>query len=293
MSARPEFAALVLALLALPAFATEKHAVKKIDDIAYATADSHPLKLDLYIPVDTKTPPPLVVYVHGGAWRNGSKAKPSIEPFAGDGFAIASIDYRLSPAARFPAQIHDIKAAIRFLRARQREYGFDARRIAIAGTSAGAHLATLAGVTNGVAELEGTLGDHRSESSAIQAILSYFGASNLTTILKQSTPHGVGMRAPALQLLLGDVPEKVPGLARLASPVFHVDKSDPPLLLFHGDQDVQMPINQSHELHGKYKEIGLPVQFEVVHGAGHGGKAFFDPPHYLTAYKFLDAYLRK
>jgi acetyl esterase/lipase len=293
MPARSRLVLLVAALAGVPVPAAEKHAVRTVADIVYANAGTTPLALDLYIPVDAKTPPPLIVYVHGGAWRSGSKAKPAVEPFAGEGFAVASIDYRLSPVAPFPAQVHDIKAAIRFLRARQREYGYDARRIAIAGTSAGAHLAALTGVTNGVRELEGSLGDDASESSAVQAILSYFGASNLTTILQQSTPHGVEMRVPALKLFLGALPAAAPDLARLASPVFHVDRSDPPLLLFHGDQDAQMPINQSHELHGKYKELGLPVQFEVVHGAGHGAKAFFEPPHYLTACKFLDACLRQ
>ena len=164
--------------------------------------------------------------------------------------------------------------------------------MALAGASAGAHLAVLAGVSSGVRELEGAAGDHPDESSGVQAILSYFGAGNLTTILQQSTVRGVEMRVPALKLLLGDVPSAVPEIARLASPVFHVDPSDPPLLLFHGDQDMQMPINQSHELHGRYKELGLPVQFEVVHGAGHGSKEFFNPARVQIARKFLGAHLR-
>ena len=96
------------------------------------------------------------------------------------------------------------------------------------------------------------------------------------TILKQSTPHGLSVRVPALNLLLGDAPEKTPDLAQLASPVFHVDAGDPPLLLIHGDQDPQVPINQSHELHAEYKEHKQPVYFEVVHGGAHGGDAFFD-----------------
>jgi dipeptidyl aminopeptidase/acylaminoacyl peptidase len=121
--------------------------------------------------------------------------------------------------------------------------------------------------------------------------VSFFGASNLTTILSQSTPRGVSMRTPALQLLLGDVPEKVPELARLASPVFHVDAQDPPLLLLHGDQDTQMPINQSHELEGKYGEHGLRVRFEVVHGAGHGGKQFFEAERMELVAKFLKSVL--
>ncbi|MDB4459325.1 prolyl oligopeptidase family serine peptidase, partial [bacterium] len=96
----------------------------------------------------------------------------------------------------------------------------------------------------------------------------------LNTILKQSTPHGLSVRVPALELLLGDVPEKKPALATLASPVTHVDANDPPLIILHGDQDPQMPINQSHELHHQYLQKGAYVEFYVVHGAAHGGKIF-------------------
>jgi metallo-beta-lactamase class B len=125
-------------------------------------------------------------------------------------------------------------------------------------------------------------------SSSVQAIVSYYGASNLTTILAQSTPFGVNMRAPALEKLLGAKPDAVPALAKLASPVFHVDANDPPLLLFHGDQDPQMPINQSHELQGAYEAQKLKVAFEVVHGAAHGGPAFYDAKRTEVAAKFLN-----
>ena len=205
---------------------------------------------------------------------------------------MASLNYRLSGVAMFPAQIHDIKAAIRFLRGNAKTYGYDATRIAILGTSAGAHLATLVGVTNGHQELEGEVGGYFDQSSEIQAIVSYYGASNLTTILKQSTPHGLSVRVPALDLLLGGQPEEKIELARLASPVFHVEASDPPLMILHGDQDPQMPINQSHELHNAYKKRALPVQFEVVHGAPHGGEMFSDEQRNAIVKAFLDKQLR-
>ena len=112
-----------------------------------------------------------------------------------------------------------------------------------------------------MAALEGTVSGNAEQSSDVQAIASYYGASNLTSILSQSTPHGLSVRVPALKLLLGDTPEKTEALAKLASPVFHVDKNDPPLLLLHGDQDPQMPINQAHELQGRYKELKLDVAF--------------------------------
>lgn len=272
--------------------AAEAEPFRKVSDIVYAEAGGHKLLLDLYQPGNT-TRPPLVVYVHGGGWRSGSKSSMPLTALVRSGFAIASVDYRLSPVARFPAQVHDIKAAIRFLRAKEADYGYDAARIAISGSSAGAHLAQLAGVTNGNLELEGEIGGHRAESSGVQAIVAYFGASNFLTILKQSTPYGLGVRVPALQLLLGGQPEDNPELAKLASPAFHVDRSDPPLLMLHGDQDPQMPINQSHELEGKYRELGLPVELEVVHGAGHGGPQFYESARTGRVIEFLNGSLRK
>jgi acetyl esterase/lipase len=208
------------------------------------------------------------------------------------GYAIASLDFRPASAARFPGQIHDIKAAIRFLRAEAQRLGYDATRIGILGASSGAHLAALVGTTNGHRELEGTLGANLDESSSVQAIVSYFGASNLTTILQQSTPFGVGIRKPSLEVLLGGAPDQVAPLAKLASPVFHVDASDPPLLLLHGDQDPQMPINQSHELQGVYEAHGIDSHFAVVHGAAHGGDAFFDAERVALVGEFLDRQLR-
>ena len=254
-------------------------------DLTYATVDGKDLGLDLYLPAGVPAPA-LVVWVHGGAWRSGTKAKPPML-FVEGGMAMASLDFRQSGEARFPANVHDIKAAIRFLRAKASQYGYRSDRIAIAGSSSGGHLAVLVGVSNGQKELEGTVGGFLNQSSDVAAIVDYFGASNLATILAQSTPHGLSVRRPALELLLGALPDAEPSLARLASPVTHVDRSDPPLLIFHGDQDPQMPINQSHELQGAYETAGLDVFFDVVHGAAHGGDAFFAPDRAARALAFL------
>jgi len=258
---------LFVAALAVPSV-TDAQNVRTQKDIVYATVDGKSLALDLYMPAGIDNPR-LVVWTHGGAWMRNDKSDVPMA-FVNNGFATASLDFRQSTEARFPAMVHDIKAAIRFLRAKAPEYRYRADRVAIAGTSSGAHLATLVGVTNGHKELEGTLGDHRGTSSDVQAIVSYYGASNLVTILAQSTPFGVGVRRPALEALLGAPPDQVPDLTKLASPVTHVDRSDPPLLLLHGDQDPQMPINQSHEMEGAYEALGLDVFFDVVHGALHG-----------------------
>jgi acetyl esterase/lipase len=265
--------------------------VRQSKDLEYARVGDTSLKLDLYVPADAKSPS-VVVWVHGGAWRGGSKNNPSILPLTEMGYAVASVDYRLSPVAKFPAQIHDIKAAIRYLRGTASQHGIDTRKIAIAGGSAGGHLAALVGVSNGVKGLEGDSGDHRNQSSDVQAIVAFYGASNLTTILAQSTPHGLSVRVPALELLLGGHPDERPDLARLASPVYHVDKADPPILWYHGDQDAQMPINQAHEIVGAYKKLGLPITLEVVHGGGHGGKLFFTPEQMNEVGQFLVAAMK-
>jgi acetyl esterase/lipase len=258
--------------------------------ILFAEVSEQKLALDLHLPGGDAIRP-LIVWVHGGAWRAGSRAEMPLGALVRDGFAVASVDYRLSPVARFPAQVHDIKAAIRFLRSRAAEFRLDPKRIAIAGASAGGHLAALVGVTNGHRELEGSVGV-TAESSDVRAIVSFFGMSDFTTILKQSTPHGLNVRVPALQLLLGGQPDEVPELARLASPVFHVGAKSPPLLLLHGDQDPQAPINQSHELYGAYKQAGRTVHFEVIHGGAHGGPQFYDATRLALVKQFLAEHLR-
>ena len=254
-------------------------------DVVYATVDGRDLALDIYMPAGVESPP-LLVWVHGGAWRRGTKEQVRLE-FVENGIATASLDFRQSTEAQFPAAVHDIKAAIRFLRANASTYGYRTDRIAISGNSSGGHYAALVGVSNGHPSLEGSVGDNPNQSSDVQAIISYYGASNLTTILAQSTPFGLGVREPALTLLLGALPEGAEDLAELASPVFQVDRNDPPLLLLHGDQDPQMPINQAHELVGAYNEQALDVTFDVVYGAAHGGRAFHAGDHLAGALEFL------
>lgn len=277
---------LVMLAMAGCVHADEKPIKKELE---FAKVGGVPLMLDLYLPTKADRPAPTMVWVHGGAWRAGSREDVPILGFVAKGYAVASVDYRLSTTAPFPAQVHDIKAAVRFLTAKAAEFNLDTNCFIMAGGSAGAHLASLVGVSNGVKELAGTVGEFGSASSDVHAIVSYFGASNLQTILGQSTPHGLKVRVPALELLLGGQPDQKAELARLASPVAHVDAADPPIFLIHGDQDPQMPINQSHELQGAYERVGRPVEFFVVHGGVHGGKGFYD----AAMENRVDAFLRK
>lgn len=257
----------------------------KTANIVYGTVDGRDLLVDTYIPARGDNPP-LLVWVHGGAWRSMDKERVPIMSFLDHGYALASVDFRLSGEAPFPAQIHDIKAAVRYLRANAK--GYDANRIVLVGASSGGHLAALAGVSDGDTALEGTIGDYLETSSGVQTIVSYFGASNLTTILAQSTPHGLSVRIPSLDLFIGGQPEAIPDIARQASPIFYVDANDPPLHMLHGDQDPQMPINQSHELQHAYEQAGAVVQFDVVHGGAHSGPAFWDEERSALVRKFLD-----
>jgi len=263
----------ILPVLAWQPAAIAAEAAPQLTDIVYAQVDGHALALDLHLPAGVAHPL-LVVYLHGGAWRAGSKSEyPQF--LVERGYAVASVEFRSSNDARFPADVQDIKAAIRFLRAKAGEYGYRADRIAISGASSGGHLAALVGTTNGLAQLEGNEGEYTQESSAVQALVSWYGASDLTTILAQSTQFGVSVREPALRLLLGGLPDEVPELAKLASPVMQVDAHDPPAILLHGDQDPQMPVNQMLELEAAYHRAGVSVETVVVDGARHGGEAFY------------------
>lgn len=266
--------------------AVETNRAPVIRDVEFARVSGEPLTLDLHLP-SGRARAPLIVWVHGGAWRSGSRKDMPLAKLVEAGYAVASVDYRLSTQAKFPAQIHDLKAAVRFLRDHGAEWKLPVKKILIAGDSAGGHLAALVGVSNGNAELEGDLGSNRAQSSDVQGIISFYGGANLTTILKQSTPHGLSVRVPALDLLLGGQPDDMPALARLASPVFQVDKHDPPLLLLHGDQDPQMPVNQALELAGAYEKVKAPVQLEIVHGAAHGGAVFYDEERLAVVREFL------
>lgn len=261
-----------------------------VKNVAYAKVQGKALLLDLHFPQKVAHSP-LIVWVHGGAWRSGSKDDMPLDRLVKAGYTVASVNYRLSTEAKFPAQVHDIKAAIRFLRSIAPRYGYRADRIAIAGSSAGGHLAALVGVTNQHPALEGPVGENSKYSSDVHAIVDLFGPTNFMTILGQSTAHGLSVRKPAFDLLLGGQPDSFPDLAKLASPTEHIDAKDPPLLMIHGDQDPQVPIAQSNELAERYRQFRVPFEFEMIPGGGHGGKAFFDEQRQELIQRFLDKHL--
>jgi acetyl esterase/lipase len=256
-----------------------------IKNINYAEDGGKQLQLDIYKPTQQKEPN-LIVWVHGGAWHSGSKENPPLGLLA-YGYALASIDFHASTEKPFPADVHDIKAAIRFLRANAKKYGYKADKIIIWGASSGGHLATLVATTNNNATLEGNLGNYPEISSSVQACLDFYGPTNFLTILNQSTPHGLNVRLPALAILLGKPLEQATDLAKLASPFYQADATDPPIFIAHGEQDNQVPINQSIELLSAYKNLNLKAQIEFVPNAGHTDSIYYKKEMMEKVIKFL------
>lgn len=278
-------------LLALPCLGrAAPDATPTIADIVFAKVGDHELKLDLYLPKDVKKPP-LVVFIHGGGWKAGSYKSCQTSWLTERGFAMASISYRFSQVAVFPAQIHDCKGAVRWLRAHADEYGYDTTRIGAAGTSAGGYLVLLLGTTGGVPEYEGTVGGNLGQSSAVQAVADYFGPSDFILRSENQPIKTEDPKSTVGQLLGGPVKKNLE-LARFASPVFQVNAGDAPLLIIHGDKDATVHLDQSQRMVDVYQKAGLEVSMNVVPGAGHGGAAHFTPPLREAVASFFIKHLR-
>ena len=259
-------------------------------DLVYARAPERELKLDLYLPPSGGATP-LVVWIHGGAWRGGSKDRCPALPLVARGYAVASISYRLSGEAKFPAQIHDVKSAVRWLRANAARFRLDPDRVAAWGPSAGGHLAALLGTSGGAADLEGDLGnpDH---SSRIQAVVNYFGPTDFLRM--NDFPSKIDHDAPdspESQLIGGEIQEDKEKAAR-ANSITYVTPGDPPFLIVHGGQDPLVPPNQSELLERALRQAGVPVTLRVLEGAGHGGPPFFSEETLALVAAFLDQHLR-
>jgi acetyl esterase/lipase len=258
-------------------------------DVTYVTGGHPRQKLDLYIPF-SENKLPLIIWVHGGAWLAGSKDEYVPLDYLSDGYAVASIDYRLSQHALFPAQIEDCKAAVRWLRANAEKYNLDPGRFGAWGASAGGHLAALLGTTGDVTFFE--TGEHLNESSAVQAVVDYFGPTDLLQMDDHRVPDGMVHNtsdSPESQLVGGPIQEKKELVTR-ANPITYVTRNDAPFLIIHGDADPLVPHHQSVLLESALKKVGVPVIFYTVQGAGHGG--FNDPKVPELTKEFFAKYLK-
>ena len=259
-------------------------------DISYIPDGHERQKLDLYLPGQKEGdgPLPLIVWVHGGAWQAGSKENCRSVRFLRQGYAAASINYRLSQHAIFPAQIEDCKAAIRFLRANAGKYNIDPNRIGVWGSSAGGHLVALLGTTGDVKEFD--KGPNLHVSSRVQAVCDFFGPTDLTKMSDfASTMDHDAPDSPESQLVGGPVQENKEACRR-ANPITYVSKDDPPFLICHGDKDMLVPHNQSVLLNAALKKAGVKVKFHTVKGGGHG---FRNPEAERMVQEFFDKHLRK
>jgi acetyl esterase/lipase len=267
--------------------------MKSHRDMVYVEGGHERHKLDLYLPEKANGPMPLIIWVHGGGWQNGSKdgCPPLRGGYIERGYAVASINYRLSVHAVFPAQIEDCKAAIRWLRAHAKEYGLDAKRFGVWGSSAGGHLVALLGTSGEVKEFD--VGAHLDQSSRVQAVCDYYGPTDFTVFV--STPgyerHATA-DAPEAKLIGGAVLENKVKAARV-NPITYISKDDPPFLIVHGDQDPTVPINQSQLLFEALKKTGVSAHFHTIHGAGHGGPGFAGQDISGMVSTFFDQRLKK
>ena len=249
--------------------------VKALRDLAYVSDGHERQKLDLFLPENAGEKLPVIIWVHGGGWSGGDKSTcpPLRQGFAERGFAIASINYRLSQHAIFPAQIEDCKAAVRWLRAHATEYRLNPDRFGVWGSSAGGHLVALLGVSGDVKEFD--VGENLQFTSRVQCVLDDFGPTDFTQmdahrISASAMEHG-SPTSPESRLIGGLItdPANARKVAR-ANPITYVTRDDPPFLIVHGDQDPLVPHHQSELLFTALEKAGVRVRLNTVKGGGHG-----------------------
>lgn len=270
-------------------------------DVAYANK-SAAQKMDVYMPNSGGGPFPVIVAIHGGAFLMGDKASGEITPMLTGldrGYAVASINYRLSSEAKAPAQINDVKAAIRYLRANAAKYNIDPDRIAVWGGSAGGNLAAMAGTSGGVSSLSDASLGNATQSDSVQAVVDWFGPIDFAAMDAQFTASGSGPAnhtaadSPESQLLgatLSAVPEKV----KAANPMTFITADDPAFLIQHGTADANVPVEQSKNLAAALaKTLGAEkVTLKLLEGAGHADAAFTTADNVKLVLDWLDANLK-
>ena len=259
----------------------------QVKNLQYAEVDGKPLLLDLYLP-EKPEGSPLVIWVHGGGWKGGSKQNCFVKWLSNFGYTVASINYRLVDIAKWPAQLHDCKGAIRWLRANAQTYGYNPDCVIAAGASAGGHLVALLGTTGDSEELEGNVGGNSEQSSRVQAVVDYYGATDF--LLRSRTQSWkVNKLGSVVYNLLGGPANQLVDKAKQASAKFHVTPNDAPLLVFHGGKDTTVLMNQTDAIEEAYKKHNLPVTVYRLKDAGHGGFVFYSSENAKHLCEFLEA----
>lgn len=256
---------LVLLTARLPAQeATPPAGVVFEADVEYGEGGGEKLKLDLARPEKLDRPAPCIVVIHGGAWRAGNKAAhhPQIFDFAGRGYVAATVGYRFCPAHRFPAQVEDVKCAVRFLRANAAKYNIDPNRIGAIGFSAGAHLSMMLGAVEKEDGLEGA-GGHADQSSAVQVVVQFFGPTDLNGEFPEVSEGLINDFVGGMRADNGEARKK-------ASPLTYLDAGDAPILTFQGTKDPLVPHSQAFKLAEAMTAAGVSGRVEILPGAAHG-----------------------
>jgi acetyl esterase/lipase len=267
------------------------------ENITYGKGGETELKLDLARP-DGNGPFPAIVFIHGGGWYQGNRQgyRGQIKEAAKRGYVSVTISYRLmkfdeekkettTATPNFPAQIHDAKAAIRWMRAHAAKYNVDPNRIGVTGGSAGGHLSLLVGLTDSKSNLEGD-GGNPDQSSRVQAVVNIFGPTDMAACHKTSSVAWI------FRLFMGGIPGETNGTYKAASPINYVSEDDPPVLTLHGDRDTLVPIAQATTLNEKMKSAGASHTLIVFEGQGHGFRGAFQQKSMTAMWDFFDQHLK-
>ena len=262
-------------------------------DLAYVAGGHERQKLDLFLPEKADVPIPVIVWIYGGAWRTGSKdANPLLSfvvSFVNNGFAVASINYRLSQHAIFPAQFEDVRRAVEWLRANAGPFGLDPDRIAAWGNSSGGHFAALLGTTSGV-----PLATNTDRFTRVKAVVDFFGPTDFLQMDDHRLQDGLvhnSPDSPESQLIGGSIQTNREKAMR-ANPITYVTPDDAPFLILHGDVDKLVPHHQSQLLFDALTKSGVPATFRTLEGAGHGGPAFTTEKVRQLVLDFLNVHLK-
>lgn len=261
-----------------------------IFDLKYSSIDSDAVKLDLYFPEKTCNGKlPLVIMIHGGAFKSGDKY-PAMTSFLTDNcYAVASVNYRLSGEAIFPAGNQDVKSAVRWLRANAEKYNLDSEHFGAMGGSAGGYYSSFLGTTGGIRGFD--VGDNLEYSSAVQAVIDQFGPVDFSTLAQDREDAGSsGSRVESVYLGCNISSTNCTNAVK-ASPINYVSKEDPPFFILHGEEDTQIPIKQSQDFYEKLQDVGVTSEFTNLPNAGHGDREFNNyRPQMLS---FFDKYLKE